>query len=177
MEPPSSGPIPNAYWVKPGRFLAGDYPGGADDNRTRTRVHNLLAVGVTLFLDLTEVSEHRSKPYAHLLEAESGNLGQAIEYHRIPIRDWQVPTLEVMTHILDTIDTALDAGQVIYVHCFAGLGRTGTVVGCYLARHGLHGEAALAEIARLRHDLPTGKIASPEVEVQRQMVRRWPMGQ
>jgi len=47
----------------------------------------------------------------------------------------------------------------------------------HLARHGLHGEAALAEIARLRQDLPTGQIASPEVEVQRQMVRHWPMGQ
>jgi protein-tyrosine phosphatase len=82
-----------------------------------------------------------------------------------------------MQLILDKIDTALDSGQVVYVHCFAGLGRTGTVVGCYLARHGISGEAALTEIARLRQDLPTARLRSPEVEIQRQMVRCWPVGQ
>ena len=177
MEPPTSGLVPNAYWVKPGRFIAGDYPGGVDDKRTRTRLHRLLVAGVTLFLDLTEVNEHRSNPYAHLLKEESGHLGYSIEYHRAPIRDWHVPAPEVMKHILDTIDTALDAGQVVYVHCFAGLGRTGTVVGCYLARHGLNGEATLAEIARLRQDLPIGWVESPEAEIQRQMVRCWQVGQ
>ena len=177
MEPPTSGPMSNAYWVKPGQFLAGDYPGGADDARTRTRLHTLLAAGVTLFLDLTEVNEHRSKSYAHLLKTESGKLGHPIEYHRAPIPDLQVPTPQVMTHILDMVDTAIEAGQVVYMHCFAGLGRTGTVVGCYLARHGLKGEAALAEIVRLRQDLPTSGIMSPEVEIQRQMVRDWQIGQ
>ncbi|MFP4438517.1 MAG: hypothetical protein ACLFVO_14840 [Chloroflexaceae bacterium] len=40
----------------------------------------------------------------------------------------------------------------------AGIGRTGTVVGCYLVRSGMHGAAALCEITRLRRGLPDGKV-------------------
>ena len=125
MAPPIPNPLPTTYWVKPGRFLAGDNPGGNDDRQTRTRLHRLLAAGVTFFLDLTEVGERRSKSYAHLLKEEASNWGHPLEYHQASISDLDVPTPEVMTRILDMIDTALDAGQVVYVHCFAGLGRTG----------------------------------------------------
>jgi hypothetical protein len=47
------------------------------------------------------------------------------------------------------IADALAAGKNIYVHCRAGIGRTGTTVGCYLVEQGLSGEAALAELNRL----------------------------
>jgi hypothetical protein len=47
------------------------------------------------------------------------------------------------------------------------------VVGCYLVRHGLSGEAALARIARLREGTPDGGRRSPETDAQRQMVRVW----
>ena len=77
-------------------------------------------------------------------------------------------------HFLDTIDAALAAGGTVYVHCYAGIGRTGTVVGCYLARHGMRGEEALAEIARLRADISDGWITSPETAAQRDRVREWP---
>ena len=35
------------------------------------------------------------------------------------------------------------AGRRVYVHCRAGIGRTGTVIGCYLAEQGLDGPAAV----------------------------------
>ena len=67
-------------------------------------------------------------------------------------------------------------GRGVYVHCAGGIGRTGTVVGCYLVRHGMQGEAALEEIMRLRHAMPNGGDLSPRREPQRQMVRTWPIG-
>ncbi len=97
-------------------------------------------------------------------------------YHRLPIHNWDVPTPVMMMRILDTIDTALAAGQSVYVHCAGGIGRTGTVVGCYLVRHGMPGEAALEEIMRLRQAMPNGGALSPRREPQRQMVRTWPSG-
>ena len=42
-----------------------------------------------------------------------------------------------LKHILDEIDGAILNGKTVYVHCLGGIGRTGTVVGCYLVRHGI----------------------------------------
>ena len=56
-----------------------------------------------------------------------------------------------MTAILDAIDTSLTGGRLVYVHCWGGVGRTGTVVGCWLLRHGLATrDAVLDTLAQLR---------------------------
>ena len=59
------------------------------------------------------------------------------------------------------------------LHCFGGIGRTGTVVGCYLVRHGAEPEAALAEIARRRQGTPDGYRHAPETDEQRRLVLTW----
>jgi protein-tyrosine phosphatase len=169
-------PIPDSYWVRPGQLLAGEYPRNLDDRASRPKLRRLLEAGVTFFLDLTEAGEYSLKPYVQLLREEAKTLGRSVKHQRMPIRDMDTPTPAHMTHILDTIDAALTAGQTVYVHCYGGIGRTGTVVGCYLARHGMSGEEALAEIARLRQGTPDEWVTSPETEVQRQMVRGWPVG-
>ena len=94
----------------------------------------------------------------------------------MPIRDFSVPTEEELRRILDTIDLALDRGEVVYVHCFGGRGRTGTVVGCHLVRHGLAPEEALARVAELRAGLPDASSPSPETAAQLELVRRWRPG-
>jgi protein-tyrosine phosphatase len=91
----------------------------------------------------------------------------------MPIKSFSTPSRAEMIRTLDTIDTALAGGQTVYVHCWAGIGRTGTVVGCYLVRHGLSGTQALEEIAQLRQGTPHGGWTSPETEAQRQMVLNW----
>ena len=48
-------------------------------------------------------------------------------------------------------------------------------MGCYLARHGLSGDEALAELARLRRGWPEDR-ESPETSAQRDLVRWWPRG-
>jgi protein-tyrosine phosphatase len=51
---------------------------------------------------------------------------------RTPIRDGGCPTIDELRAILDRIDAELARGEVVYVHCGGGHGRTGTVVGCWL---------------------------------------------
>ena len=75
-----------------------------------------------------------------------------------------------MLDTLDAIDEAIESGETVYVHCFGGIGRTGTVVGCYLVRHGMTGVEALDQIAQLRQGTPEGWQVSPETEEQREMV-------
>ena len=49
-----SRPDPNTYWVQPGRFLAGEYPGAPDAKETREKIAAFLEAGITTFIDLTE---------------------------------------------------------------------------------------------------------------------------
>ena len=83
-------------------------------------------------------------------------------------------TVKKMTELLDAIDESVDAGKTVYLHCAAGLGRTGVVVGCYLVRHGMSGEEALAAIPCMRRrDIPGHTMVSPESQAQRNMIREW----
>ena len=77
--------------------------------------------------------------------------------------------------ILDVIDAGLREGGV-YVHCYRGLGRTGTVVGCWLVRHGLDEGDALARVAELRRELSDAHLPSPQTREQRHVVRKWRRG-
>ena len=153
-------PIYNAYWVRPERLMAGSHPAGNNETQTRDNVNLLREAGITFFVDLTEAGEDIS--YAPFI-------GPDAQYRHFPIVDMQTPDAPFMQRILDSIDTAIDAGQTVYVHCFAGIGRTGTVIGCWLVRHGLAGEAALDEIERLRE----GQIDSPQTNAQRNMILGW----
>jgi len=156
-------PTPESYWVETG-LLSGKYPVPPHDARSTVRLSLLQTAGVTLFLDLTQ--EHELEAYAHLVD------GGALHV-RMPIRDMDVPTPEEMRRILDLIDRELAREGTVYVHCWGGAGRSGTVVGCWLVRHGLDGEAALARIAALRADSPALRRNSPETDAQRAMVREW----
>lgn len=169
-------PIPNAYWIPGTRILAGEYPGSLDHRAARAKIRRLLEARVICFVDLTHA--HELQPYERLLRAEAAGLAREVEHVRLPIADMGVPTTRDMARILDTIDAAVAAGRTVYVHCWGGVGRTGTVVGCWLVRHGLDGEAALARVGalfggmsaakRLRH--PEG---SPQTTGQRDFVRSW----
>lgn len=174
MDPLPSPPIPDSYWVLPGRLMAGEYPGAKEAAQARRKLRSFLAAGVTYFLDLTQPGE--LAPYAALLHEEAAALGQTAVHQRMAIPDLGTPSTAETKHILDAIDAALAAGQVVYVHCWGGVGRTGTIIGCYLVRHGLTGDEALAQIARMRHGTPDGYKPSPETQAQRARVLNWAMG-
>jgi protein-tyrosine phosphatase len=82
---------------------------------------------------------------------------------------------EHLGRILDTLDGALAAGRNVYLHCWGGIGRTGTVVGCYLVRRGLTGGAALARLAEWWRTVPKSGLypRSPQTNDQVAYVRAW----
>lgn len=168
-------PIPESYWVLPGQFLAGEYPGSAySPELTRKRLDVFLSAGFDTFFDLTSPGEN--EPYQAILCEEAGHYNLPAQYTRFPIGDFGLPTSAQMTATLNAIDSALAAGRKLYLHCYGGIGRTGTVVGCYLVRHGLNGAQALDQLAAWWKNVPKSNRYphSPETLQQEQFVRAWP---
>jgi hypothetical protein len=166
-------PIPESYWVLPGRLLAGEYPGQYQEEATRRRLEALVEAGFDMFIDLTW--DHENVPYAGTLR-QTGRLYQVnVTHHRFPIGDFGLPSPEQMNRILDTIDQGLQEGRKIYLHCWGGIGRTGTTVGCYLVRHGKTGTEALDELAAWWQAVPKSRFhpRSPETSQQRDFVLHW----
>jgi hypothetical protein len=167
-------PFPKSYWVIPGRLLAGEYPGSLLLSEAREKIDGLLNLDINTFIDLT-LYDHL-EPYEPMLRIEAKRLSKTYVYEKMGIRDLSVPSRRDMQKILNTIDLALNDERNVYVHCWGGIGRTGTVVGCFLARHGLIGQTALNEIARLRMVVPSSRV-SPETDEQRRMVLSWKAGE
>ena len=163
-DPPSStgGRAPDHYRVEPSLF-AGAHPGAGGADAARA-VAALRAAGVTAFVDLTMPGELPA--YAALAAPAA--------HHPRPIGDFGVPGDDELLATLDLLDELLEAGARVYLHCHAGVGRTGTVVACRLVRAGATPEEALAHLARLRAGCRTASRPSPETAAQRALVARWP---
>jgi hypothetical protein len=166
-------PIPESYWVRPGQLLAGEYPGQFDEELTRKRVDALLEAGFDTFIDLTNPSE--TFPYARLLLEQARAYEVEVTHHRFPIGDFGLPTPRLMNAILERIEENLQTGRKVYLHCWGGIGRTGTTVGCYLVRQGKTAAEALDQLSAWWRGVPKSRDHphSPETQEQLDFIRHW----
>jgi protein-tyrosine phosphatase len=169
-------PHVDSYWVIENQFAAGAYPSSPVESDGRVKIQALLRAGITCFVDLTQHGDVYF-PYKVMLNREAEEYNLAAKRYNFPIVDYDIPGEEMMTDILNLIDQNLASGKKIYVHCVGGVGRTGTVVGCYLVRHGLTGAAALERITELRQQTDTAWKNSPESDFQINFVKSWQIGQ
>jgi protein-tyrosine phosphatase len=157
------------YQVLDNRFLAGEYPRNPDEKSSYEKIESLVNAGVSAFIDLTE--EHEGlEPYAYLLDKF-----EDVSHQRFPIRDMSTPATKEMTSgILDTLDKHIQDQRIVYLHCWGGIGRTGVIVGCWLARHGWHGKSALLRLQELWQQSPKSAYCStPQTIEQVQYIVNW----
>lgn len=106
-------------------------------------------VGVTVLVNLTD---------RELPEEILGQYG--IRSVQFKIEDRRAPPIMWIKMLLVQIDKLLTKNDVLAVHCLAGLGRTGTVLGAWLIKKGLTAEETLK---RLRQ-IDAGYVQSKEQE-------------
>jgi protein-tyrosine phosphatase len=166
-------PFEKCYWVIPGRMLAGAYPSSVDAEERQTILEGLLDVGIKTVINLTEsgeVNHYGIELYDY--SADFRALG--LETVRKPIVDVSIPTYEEMDEILDLIDDRLANDQPVYFHCWGGVGRTGTVLGCYLLKSNMATmDNVFDTIDHLKNETPMRRRNSPETEEQKDFVREY----
>ena len=123
-----SRPLYQSYEVRAnGIIYAGEYPGDKNDELARQKIEQMHHFGIRHFIDLTEEGELR--PYSHLLPAGT-------TYTRFPIADCGAPkSIESVQSLLLRIEELKKMNGYVYVHCWGGVGRTGTIIACYLSQN------------------------------------------
>ncbi len=120
-------------WIVPGSVIACRYP------RQPRDLERVAQFGVVLLVNLHE------RPHAPMSLAQLG----LRELH-LPVSDFTPPSLQQLRIGVEAIAEAVGEGECVAVHCGAGLGRTGTLLACYLVSLGEAPDAAIDRIRSLR---------------------------
>lgn len=119
-------PIRNSYKVDE-RIYAGEYPATSNETLGRKELSRFVKFGITHFIDLTEKGE--LSPYSQWLP-------NGCIYKRFAVKDCGTPrSVQDVAALLEEMVAIINKNKnaKVYIHCRGGIGRTGTIVGCYYA--------------------------------------------
>lgn len=99
---------------------------------------------------------------------------EAVEFLHCPIVDLGVPTMEQLDALVADLEARLARGESLYVHCWGGRGRAGTVGAALLAKaYGVGADEALERVQRAFDTRLDDKDRSPETDEQHALVRAY----
>jgi atypical dual specificity phosphatase len=135
--------LPNFSWLFANKLAAMAYP------ESEYAFTLLYEIGIRAILNLSELSFPYETP------TKIGMLSR-----HIPVADFTAPTLQQVEEAVATISSSLDKHMPVAVHCLAGLGRTGTILACYLVAIEMPANNAIITIREWR----PGSIETSEQE-------------
>ena len=122
----------SAHWIIDDRLLATARP-------TPTEISRLAELGITTMIALLE---QRPDPTPALLHG--------MVYLHLPYEDMTPPSMELIAEFNGLLDGAFANNEKVAVHCMAGLGRTGTLIACYLVSTGMSADDAIGLVRSRR---------------------------
>ena len=146
--------IPNFGWIIPGELAGSGDIGGwrtSDVGLLRLNLTWLVNEGIGGIATLTESSLDKS------IVQEND-----FEYKHIPVADMAPPSIEKIKEFIAFTEECLVKEKAVLVHCSAGLGRTGTMLSCYLVGNGTEPFEAIQRIRQLR----PGSVETLEQEMR-----------
>ena len=111
------------FWIVRGVLGACPQPGVSDP--ISYDLDLLANLGITTLITLTEQDFDQYE----LQQAGLTNI-------HLPIYDREPPSLPQMHMLVHKMQRAINSGQILAVHCLAGLGRTGTIVVAWMMKEG-----------------------------------------
>jgi len=180
-----------ANWLVPGSVMLGRYPGQepsrvGTDAEARANLAPIVGGGVDVFVCLQDEIPPQGQwpearpvdgfmPYAPLVGALAP--GRDVEYLHFPIVDLGTADDARLRGIVRDVAERVRAGRTVYIHCWGGRGRTGTIAACLL-KDLFPGEVAVEDaLERLQFAYDArgegeGRV-SPETPEQFDQVRRY----
>ncbi|ELR21385.1 uncharacterized protein ACA1_183190 [Acanthamoeba castellanii str. Neff] len=183
-----SGPTPYSNWVVRGCLLVGAYPLKPYMTEAILKQGTRPLHWVTVFVCLMEESEfgkhgkHYFDVAKSMLDSRPSDFvqkSQELRYVHHPIPDRMIGSDDATLVLVEKILAFLRAGEMVYIHCYGGHGRTGIFASVLLGRiHGIDAEKAL-QLCKLYHDcrpdvegISAKSVPSPQTHDQRAQVVR-----
>ena len=143
--------LSNFYWVIPNEIAGMAMPTAA---RAYNYVEDVDAVVKSeLIREIEELKGYGIGGVVSLTEeplAANPLIKAGIQYLHLPVPDMTAPTQSQIQDFIQFARDRVQQGQSVVAHCFAGAGRTGTMIACYLVSQGLSPRGAIATVRRYR---------------------------
>ncbi len=180
----------SANWLVPGHVLLGANPTKGRGSTLDRVIAIRCEGGCDTFVSLQAELPPLDAGFAHATGVESYEIEAkscaeaAPRFVHVPIDDLRpASSLEYLAESVRGLAARVRDGETLYIHCFAGRGRTGLVAACLLGElyEGMDAEEALTRVGgyyalRASYGVAASRAAdgrSPETEPQRQQVREY----
>ena len=126
----------NFSWLVDGKIAGHSAPESDDD------LHYLKSMGIKALVRMAEIEKARVTPI------QLKRLGFT-DCHE-PVADFTPPDQSQIDRMITFIRKSVSEGRPTGVSCGAGIGRTGTILTCYLVQNGLTADQAIEQMIRKR---------------------------